>query len=167
MTTNGELFHPTFQEFPQPSRPLHAYGTSMESSSTTHEYGFPNQYFDAFYDFEEQENEKGYGNDDDLLQMLRGFVDEKSHEMLKKLFTKVEKDVPFKRLFRETLQDFRGRPVSDMFEKFLSKLNSDPMNDPSRRDRGLDGDSDKLKHRLERFKVKTINIGGIVKGEHK
>ncbi|CAA2990268.1 Hypothetical predicted protein [Olea europaea subsp. europaea] len=35
------------------------------------------------------------------------------------------------------------------------------------RDRGLDGDADKLKHKLERFKVKTINVGGIVKEEQK
>ncbi|CAA2973941.1 Hypothetical predicted protein [Olea europaea subsp. europaea] len=160
------------QEFPQLSRPLHAYGTNVESSSTPQEYGFSNQYFDAFHDFEEQENEKGYKNDDDddLLLMLRGFVDEldeKGHGIFNKLFTKFEKDVPFERLSRETLEDFRGRPVSGMFAKFLSKLNSDPVNDTSSRDRGLEGNSTELKQKLERFKIKTINVGGIVKEEQK
>ncbi|KAL2502630.1 Uncharacterized protein Fot_36478 [Forsythia ovata] len=156
MGTNGEFFYLTLQEFPQPSRPSqYAYGTRMEYSSTPEEQGYSNQYFDTFQDFEEPEEQIRYVNDDDLQQMFRGFVeeiDEKGHEMLKKMFSKVEKDVPFERVFRETLQDYRGRPVSDMFEKFLSKLNPGPVNDPASMDRGLDRDSEDLKHKLDRFK---------------
>ncbi|KAL2502632.1 Uncharacterized protein Fot_36480 [Forsythia ovata] len=160
MGTNGEFFYPTLQEFPQPSMPSqYAYDTRMEYSSTPEEQGFSNQYFDTFQDFEEPEEQISYVNDDDLQQMLRGFVDEideKGYQMLKKLFSKVEKDVPFERVFRETLQDYRGRPVSDMFEKFLSKLNPGPVNDPASMDRGLDRYSEDLKHKLDRFKANDL-----------
>ncbi|PIN13848.1 hypothetical protein CDL12_13523 [Handroanthus impetiginosus] len=147
MATNGEYFASVAHQYPQPSRPLHA-DYDVEAKWTTESGGY---------------NRVHNHEDDDLRQFLRGFVDdldERGFEKFKKLISKVENKVPIERLLKESLHDFKGRHVSEVFEKLVGKLNSGEV-----RDRDVNGgvftaaEGEEL--RVERFKVKTVNVVGV------
>lgn len=177
-TTNGFYDSYVLQQFPQPSRPLHVHDTNIESMAA--ENRFSDKYFNGFYDLHEEnrtiESEEGNGflnhHDYDVepLKILRGVVDEldeKGSEMFKKLVSRVEKDVPIERIFSETLHDLREMPVSHVFEKFLGKLNSRAAKDQTTTERDVVirgfpmSEEEESQHKLERFKVKTVNIVGV------
>ncbi|KAH6797618.1 hypothetical protein C2S52_022172 [Perilla frutescens var. hirtella] len=120
-----------------------------------------NSFSYQFSDCRQQENwSKSYESDDDE-DVLEGFlkeIDVKGHEMIKKLVSRVENDVPFEEAFRETWHHLGGKPAaSRMLEKIARKMGRERDNGDGgveRRERGLDGDD--LKN--ERFKVKTLNV---------
>ncbi|KAI3447493.1 hypothetical protein Pfo_004158, partial [Paulownia fortunei] len=166
METIGEVLDSIPSEFQQPSRLLHAYDTEINFRD-----GLENlQENWTTTDESEEENRFVNDEDDDPLQILRRFLEEldvEGHEMFKKLVSRVEKDVPIERLLRETLHDFRGRPASDRLEKVLTKLSRGGGIGYTSTQRGANGDISKLKHKLERFKVKAVNVigSGVVKEE--
>ncbi|KAK4419337.1 hypothetical protein Salat_2346600 [Sesamum alatum] len=184
METTCESYDHSYvlQQFPQPSKPLHMHDTNIESTAA--ETRFSDKYFDGFYDLHEENRtaESGEGNGflnyhdydhdhESATKILRGVVDEldeKGREMFQKLVSRVEKDVPIERIFRETLHDLRGMPVSDVFEKFLGKLNSKAAKDRTAtadRDVVVGGfsmsEEEESQHKLDRFKVKTVNVVGV------
>ncbi|CAK9168089.1 unnamed protein product [Ilex paraguariensis] len=176
MPMNVNFFGSEPVGFPQPSRPMFASDTSFEPRMC--EDSLPHPFFEGC-DHEPAggssrsapEGGDRFVFDEDVIQILREFVeelDDKGRKLFQKLISKVETEIPFERL----VQEIRERPISNLFEKLSTKLhdlrNSDA--DPINMDRGLNIDSmstgEDLKQKLERFKVKTVNLG-IVKEDKK
>lgn len=178
MSTSGELLGSIPQQFPQSSRPLyHSYDdTNNTEYSIAAEKRFSDQYFDDVdeenwrSDHHDDQSSGGgsrflddhddYDDDDDnLLPILRGFVG-KGH-----LF---KKNGRIERAMRKGLHDLiRGRlSCSEVLEMLLEKLNSEAGRDDGSgvEQRNINGDHSsisELKHKLQRFKVKTVNVAGV------
>ncbi|KAG8374146.1 hypothetical protein BUALT_Bualt11G0100500 [Buddleja alternifolia] len=117
-------------------------------------------YFHLFNDLEEHckiesENSDDDDDEDDSVQMLRGFMgklDIKRREMFKKFVSKFEDHVTMEELLR-----------------ILKKLSRYDGNDRTATDRGVNEDDNSIFEdiKLERFKVKTVNVvgSGVVKEE--
>lgn len=105
--------------------------------------------------------------DDEFLERFMKELDVKGHEMVKKLISKVERNVPFEQELRDTWHHLRGNPASRMLEKLARKVGREREGEcVMMRERGLDLE---LELKNERFKIKTVNtIGsGVVKEEGK
>ena len=120
-------------QFPQPSRPI-----VMEEEQMVDEHNL----LDFFSEYLEE-------------------IDEKTCELVKKLFSKVGKEIPLERFLREEFQD--RSHVSDLFEKLVAKRhgrqNREEKEDDLVGERGVDFDSIAMEKKLERFKVKPLNVG--------
>lgn len=176
METISEVFSTSPHQFQQQSRILHDSEINIRATENRFSY----QCFDGqdnlqenwtkIYESEE-ENRCTNDDEDDSRQILKGFLKEldvKGHEMFEKLVSRVEKRVPIERGLRETLHDFKGKHGSDKLEKIRRKLNTGSGGEGfMSTERGVDGDISQDK--LERFKVKTVNVigSGVVKEEGK
>ncbi|KAM7466467.1 hypothetical protein LguiB_014029 [Lonicera macranthoides] len=124
----GDSFGPShLQQFPQPSRPF-----MMEEEQMVDEHTL----LDFFSEYLEE-------------------IDEKTCELVKKLFSKAGKEIPLERFTREEYQDCSR--LSDFFEKFFEKHHSRPngeVKEDAVCERGVDFDSIAMETKLERFKVK-------------
>ncbi|GAA0171733.1 hypothetical protein LIER_25698 [Lithospermum erythrorhizon] len=138
-------------QFPQPSRPIDIDYMNMFEES------YPNQFQGGYHECYIQESGRKYVSDDDLFHILGEIAQEhdgtSDHDIFRKFFSKVEKDVHFDRL-----------------KKFYRLMN--PENDsnaPEYQERGINIEASStkgdIKHKLERFKIKNLNLGGVVKEE--
>ncbi|KAM7466466.1 hypothetical protein LguiB_014028 [Lonicera macranthoides] len=128
----GERFGPShLQQFPQPSRPLMMEEEQMVDEHTLLEF---------FSEYLEE-------------------IDEKTCELVKKLFSKAGKEIPLERFMKEEYQDCSR--ISDFIEKFFEKHCGRPNGEVKEdlvRERGVDFDSIAMETKLERFKVKPVNV---------
>lgn len=99
-----------------------------------------------------------------LLELFSEYLeefDEKTCKLVNKLFSKVGKEVPLERFLREEFQDCSG--VLDLFEKLVAKRHCKQNRKEKEYDlvgeRGVDFDSIAMEKKLERFKVKPVNVG--------
>lgn len=110
-----------------------------------------------------------------VIKELAGEVDEKSRESLQKLWAKVEnEELQVEGIIKETITRMRAdEDAPEWIEKLLRKLHlvsEDTNQAVSMEDRGLKGgdslyEKEQSDNRLERFKVKTINVGVVKEGE--
>ncbi|PWA55993.1 hypothetical protein CTI12_AA424910 [Artemisia annua] len=90
-------------------------------------------------------------------------IDIKGKELFKKYVSNSDVDIPLGRLVREAIGD---TPAKHLLEKIMIKVGNkikaqtDEDFVTTKREASVD---DELSQKLERFKVKTVNIGGIVK----
>ncbi|KAK1411789.1 hypothetical protein QVD17_32545 [Tagetes erecta] len=128
------------------------------------------QYFtmhdhDTYLDEERDQSEM----DDHITGALKECLEEvgpKVKDLFKKIVSNEHVDMPLGRLAREAIgeagaKEFLGKIVT----KVSNKLKAQKDEDFVVGNRGLSID-DELSQKLERFKVKTLNIGGIVKQEN-
>ncbi|CAK9178900.1 unnamed protein product [Ilex paraguariensis] len=148
------------QGFPQPSRPM-----NFSEERLQHPFS------DGFHDpavpptSAPERGERFVVDDEDMIQILGEFLeefDDKGREVFQKFFSEAEKEIPFERLIKEKVKEFRGRPISNLIDMLLKRLhelvNSGTVNDQTSMERGVNVETGaELKHKLERFKVKTIN----------
>ncbi|KAI3677205.1 hypothetical protein L1987_86828 [Smallanthus sonchifolius] len=94
-------------------------------------------------------------------------IDIKGKELFKKIVSNGHVEIPLGRLAREAIgdsraKDFLGKMVTKVSNKMKAQKDEDFV--VAKRDVSID---DELSQKLERFKVKTVNIGGVVKEDHK
>lgn len=116
------------------------------------------------YAYDDDEHDEG--KSPKILRRFRQKVNEKGHIMCKKLHFKFRRNGTIDRKFRETLHD-DFKVVSDLFQH-SSRSDSQASNDHKNLERGMDiGDilssnqGGMEEPKLERFKVKTVNIPGV------
>ncbi|KAL9150122.1 hypothetical protein ABFS82_12G148800 [Erythranthe guttata] len=91
----------------------------------------------------------------------------KGHELLENFVSNKNIPIPIKRLIRENLHDFGGKPAaaSDNLEKLIGKSEAGGEKDKTTSDRGVSEDMFtsewEEEQRLERFRVKTVNVIGL------
>ncbi|KAK1426019.1 hypothetical protein QVD17_14686 [Tagetes erecta] len=96
-------------------------------------------------------------------------IDVKGKELLKKIVSKDgHVEISLGKLAREAIGDSRGKDfVGKIVTKVSSKMKLGQRVDDHDEDfvvskRDLSIDDELMSHKLERFKVKTVNIGGVV-----
>lgn len=157
--------------FAQPCRSsFHAHDPSIESTEDENKqdcHTFIDHEEYPVYESEEDDDEHGEGESSKILRRFRQKVDEKGHIMCNKLHFKFRRNGTIDRKFRETLHDFKGIVVSDLFQN-SSRSDSQASNDHKNSERGMDiGDilssnqGGMEEPKLERFKVKAVNIAGV------
>lgn len=145
---------------------LYHHQQSMNASANSFVHQIQERTEENWYwkSYEESKEEE----DDEFLERFMKELDLKGHEMVKKLISKVERNVPFEEELRDTWHHLKGKPASRMLEKIARKVGREREGDSRvmMRERGLDSELEgEMKN--ERFKVKTVNgIGsGVVKEE--
>lgn len=145
-------------QFPQPTKPVHAQDTmpfqSFQTSTrqqdtdfaANHEYydPQPQQYYYYYYNYSDDDEEK-----------------DQDHKFLKKLYAKVEEEIEsLKRSIEDG--DIQRNQTLVLFKKFGAKLQKKLMrtsddNGVVIQERG--GVDIQVDQKLERFKVRTVNLG--------
>lgn len=138
----------------------------QQSAENSFYYQFPERPQENWWrSYESEEESISTNEDDDVLERFLKELDVKGHQMINKLVSKLENNVPFEQVFRETCHHFRGKSASHILEKIGRKV--ERKRGFERRERGLDGDILEGELKNERFKVKTMNVigSGVVKEE--
>ncbi|KAJ0511721.1 hypothetical protein HanIR_Chr11g0555251 [Helianthus annuus] len=144
------------QYFPQPSVPHSVY-------ERTHSFTMQ---ADTYLDKDYVQNEVDGHIIGAFVECLEE-IDIKSKELFKKIVSNGHVEISLGRLARDAIgdsqaKDFLGKMVRKVGNKM--KAQKDGGFVVTQRDVSID---DELSQKLERFKVKTINIGGVVKEEQK
>ncbi|KAI3743515.1 hypothetical protein L1987_61225 [Smallanthus sonchifolius] len=102
---------------------------------------------------------------DSIYERIPSFTmqDDTWKELFKKIVSNGHVEIPLGRLAREAIgdscgKDFLGKMVTKVGNKMKAQKDDDLV--VAKRDVSVD---DELSQKLERFKVKTVNIGGVVK----
>ncbi|KAA8518613.1 hypothetical protein F0562_016087 [Nyssa sinensis] len=112
----------------------------------------------------------------ELIQILTDCMGElrtKSRELLlMKFFSEIEKEPSLESFIIQRLKQSKVGLISELLEKLPERSaggqgNSEEMNTDSISTRGLDESVEELTQKLERFKVKTLDLGEVVEEENK
>ncbi|GAA0165682.1 hypothetical protein LIER_21017 [Lithospermum erythrorhizon] len=126
-------------QYPQPLRPIDIDYTNMFEET------YPYQIYGDYHEYCHQELIEKYVSDDDLFHILGEIAQENDgsndHEIFRKFFSKVKKEVHQENDLNPLRYQGRGINIE------ASSTNGH------------------IKHKLERFKIKTLNLGGVVKEE--
>lgn len=94
-------------------------------------------------------------------------IDYKGKELFKKFVSNIDTEIPLGRFAREAIGESRASDfLGQIMQKVGKKMKAQNNEDFVYTDRGASIDKE-LSEKLERFKVKTVNIGGVVKEEQK
>ncbi|KAL2481224.1 Uncharacterized protein Adt_34190 [Abeliophyllum distichum] len=142
-----------FQQFPQPTRPEHVQFSQYQCETPETMQSYNEMCTDSFKLREDREETEAESVDE-LVEILVECLQRSDIKtrvlLLQKFFYEIEKDVPLENFLVERVKQSK---VLNAISHYSSEMKNDSM---AMRD--LDGSLLKL----ERFKVKTVNVGGIV-----
>ncbi|KAI3512185.1 hypothetical protein L1887_19434 [Cichorium endivia] len=123
--------------------------------------------YDGHVEGEQEPNEVN----DHIIGALRECLEEidiKGREFFKNIVSNKDVEIPLGKLAREAIGESRAK---DLLEKIAKKVGKkmkagNHHDDFVLAERGVSIDEE-LNQKLERFKVKTVNIGGVVKEDNK
>ncbi|KAI3738166.1 hypothetical protein L2E82_28186 [Cichorium intybus] len=118
------------------------------------------------------EGKQEYSNEvnDHIIGALRECLEEidiKGREFLKNIVSNKDVEIPLGKLAREAIGESRAKDLLEKIAKKVGKkMKAGKHDDFVVAERGVSIDEE-LNQKLERFKVKTVNIGGVVKEDKK
>ncbi|KAK9289422.1 hypothetical protein L1049_007577 [Liquidambar formosana] len=188
---DSELLH-----FPQVSTPTRTHGTMSFESHVPAEEQLSHPFFHQYCNIgdvtaplttDAAAGGEGEELDEEVLRIIESRLEElkvEASELLVKFFSKLEKEIPLEKCLKGRLQDPRVRGVSELFERLEENLqgqgNFRGMNDGNTMQRSLSnistrnqgglgnsGPVEDLSQKLERFKIRTLSIRGVIVKDEK